>query len=83
MATTAMKCRYCDSECTRHARSSEPRYCCRRCERSFQVTYHYEGNKESTPEKIIQMMMRGSSVRDTRRVLGVSITTGMPPLKNN
>ena len=64
-----------------HARSGEPRYRCRSCQRSFQVTYRYEGNKAGIPEKIIQMAMNGSGVRDTSRVLGVSITTVIADLK--
>ena len=84
MATIAVQCRYCESELVYkhgHARSGEPRYRCRSCERSFQVTYRYEGNKEGTPEKIIQMAMNGSGVRDTSRVLGVSMTTVIAHLK--
>ncbi|WP_298609332.1 IS1-like element transposase [uncultured Thiothrix sp.] len=45
------------------------------------MAYRYEGNKEGTPEKIIQMAMNGISVRDTSRVLGVSITTVIAHLK--
>lgn len=45
------------------------------------MAYRYEGNKEGTPEKIIQMAMNGSGVRDTSRVLGVSITTVIAHLK--
>lgn len=51
-----------------HAWNGKPRYRCRSCERSFQVTYRYEGQKEDTPEKIIQMVMNGSVVRDNSRV---------------
>lgn len=38
MATIAVKCRYCESELVYkhgHARSGEPRYRCRSCQRSF------------------------------------------------
>ena len=84
MATVAVKCRYCESELVYkhgHARSGEPLYRCRNCQRSFQVTYRYEGNKAGTPDKIIQLAMNGSGVRDTSRVLGVSITTVIAHLK--
>ena len=84
MATIAVQCRYCDSELVYkhgHARSGEPRYRCRNCQRSFQVAYRYEGNKAGTPEKIVEMAMNGSGVRDTSRVLGVSITTVIAHLK--
>ena len=84
MATIAVKCRYCDSKLVYkqgHARSIEPRYRCRRYQRSFQVSYRYEGHKEGTPEKIIERIVNGSGVRDTSRVLGVSITTVIAHLK--
>lgn len=84
MATVAVKCRYCDSELVYkhgHARSGEPRYRCRECQRSFQLTYRYEGNRPDTPEKIVEMAMNGSGVRDTSRVLGVSMTTVIAHLK--
>ncbi|MFM2318313.1 MAG: hypothetical protein RLZZ215_934 [Pseudomonadota bacterium] len=84
MATIAVKCRYCESEVVYkhgHARSGEPRYRCRNCQRSFQAAYHYEDNKAATPEKIVEMAMNGSGVRDTSRVLGVSITTVIAHLK--
>ena len=84
MATVAVTCRYCDSELVYkhgYARSGEPRYRCRECQRSFQLTYRYEGNKPDTPEKIVEMAMNGSGVRDTSRVLGVSITTVIAHLK--
>ncbi|WP_083900621.1 IS1-like element transposase [Thiolinea disciformis] len=61
--------------------AGEPRYRCRSCQHSFQVAYCYEGNKAGTPEKIIQLAMNGSSVRDTSWVLGVSITTVIAHLK--
>lgn len=48
---------------------------------SFQVSYCYGGNKQGTPEKIIDMVMNGSGVCDTSRVLGVSITTVIAQLK--
>ena len=84
MATVAGKCRYCDSEPVYkqgYARSGESRYRCRECQHSFQLTYRYEGNKPDTPEKIVNMALNGSGVRDTSRVLGVSTTTMIAHLK--
>ena len=84
MATLLVNCWYCHSELVYkhgHARSGEPRYRCRDCHRCFQVSYRYEANKDGIPEKIIDMAMNGSGVRDIRRVLGVSITTVIAHLK--
>ena len=58
------------------------RYRCRDCKHCFQKDDLYEANKEGIAEKIIERAMNGSGVRDTRRVLGISITTIIAPLKN-
>lgn len=84
MAPVAVRCRFCESELVYkhgYARSGEARYRCRSCQRSFQLTYLYEGNKPDTPHKIVEMAMNGRGVRDTSRVLGVSITTVIAHLK--
>ena len=38
---------------------------------SFQVSYHYKANEQGTPDKIIDVVMNGIGVPDTRRALGV------------
>lgn len=84
MATVQVQCRYCQSESIyKHgsARSGEPRYRCRSCQRSFQLYYHNVGNRDGIPEKIVEMARNGSGVRETSRVLGVSITTVIAHLK--
>lgn len=85
MATVQVKCPECKSECIyRHgkARSGIQRYRCRDCKNCFQLDYVYEANKPGVTEKIIDMAMNGSGVRDTGRVLGISITTVIAYLKN-
>lgn len=84
MATVQVQCRYCQSvSIYKHgyARSSKSRYRCRDCQRSFQLYYHNVGNRDGIPEKIVEMAINGSGVRDTSRVLGVSITTVIAHLK--
>jgi transposase-like protein len=84
MASVTVTCRYCNSDLVYkhgHAQSGEPRYRCRCCQRSFQISYRYEAHKQGTPAKIINMAMNGSGVRDTSRVLGVSVTTVIAHLK--
>ena len=76
MATVQVHCRYCESESIYkhgYARSGEPRYRCRDCQRSFQLYYHNVANRDGFPETIVEMEINGSGVRDTSRVLGVSI----------
>ena len=84
MASVPVHWRYCASELIYkhgHARSGETRYRCRDCLRCFQLDYRYEGNKQGVPERIIDMALNGSGVRDTSRVLGVSTTTVIAHLK--
>lgn len=38
------------------------------------MSYRYESNKQATTEKLAEMVINGSGVRDIRCVLGVSIT---------
>jgi transposase-like protein len=42
----------------------------------------YEANKPGVTDKISDMAMNGSGVRDTGRVLGISITTVIAHLKD-
>ena len=84
MVTVQVQCRYCQSmSIYKHgyARSGEPRYRCRDCQRSFQLYYHNVANRDGIPETIVEMAINGSGVRDTSRVLGVSITTVIAHLK--
>ena len=86
MASIQVLCIHCDSELVyKHGKAPTglQRFRCRDCHRSFQYEYRYEGNKHDIPEKIIAMAMNGSGVRDTSRVLGVSITTVIAHLKNS
>ena len=52
---------------------------CRYC----QINCCYNAHKPGTKEKIVDMAMNGSGVRDTGRVLKISISTVMSTLKNS
>lgn len=49
--------------------------------KSFQLEYAYEAHKPGTKEKIVDMAMNGSGVRDTVRTLKVGINTVIRTLK--
>ncbi len=86
MTTITVICPQCEADKVyRHgkARSGEQRYRCRECYHCFQLDYRYEANKPGVADKIIDMAMNGSGVRDTSRVLGISITTVIAHLKNS
>ena len=71
MPSILVKCPSCQSELVyRHgkARSGLQRYRCRDCQHCFQREYLYEANKPGVTDKITDMAMNGSGVRDTGRV---------------
>ena len=45
--------------------------------------YRYKAHEPGVTEKIVDMAMNGSGVRDTGRVLGISPTTVITHLKNS
>jgi len=86
MAVIDVVCRSCGSiSVYRHGKapSGEQRYRCRECHHCFQLHYRYNANEPGVAEKIIDMAMNGSGVRDTGRVLKISPTTVIAHLKNS
>lgn len=85
MATIEVLCPKCSSAVYGHgkATSGEARYRCRGCHHCFQLNYRYEANRPGVAERIIDMAMNGSGVRDTGRVLKISPTTVVRHLKNS
>jgi transposase-like protein len=83
MASIEIECRYCQSlEVSKHGiQSGQQRYRCRKCQRSFQLEYLYNGRKKGVKEQIVVMAQNGSGVRDTSRVLQVSVNTVIGCLK--
>ncbi|PJE77425.1 hypothetical protein CI610_03653 [invertebrate metagenome] len=65
------------------APSGSQRYFCRHCRTSFQLEYHYNANRPGTHQRIIDMTMNGSGVRDIGRVLKISSTTVISHLRNS
>jgi transposase-like protein len=53
------------------------------CGRSFIIDYSYNGHWPEIKEKIVDMAMNGSGIRDTARVLEVSPTTVIAELKKS
>ena len=86
MAVVDVVCRSCGSTSVyRHGKSpsGEQRYRCKDCRHCFQMHYRYKAHEPGVTEKIVDMAMNGSGVRDTGRVLGISPTTVITHLKNS
>lgn len=87
MATIKVTCPYCGSDkvvCNGKTQKGIQRYLCKNksCQHStFQLEYTYNACEPGMHEKIIDMAMNGSGVRDTGRVLGISKDTVTAVLK--
>ena len=85
MALNTVYCPRCNSDHVyRHGKSAAGHVCyrCPACPHVFQLTYTYEACKPGVKEKIIQMAFNSAGVRDTSRVLKVSVNTVISTLKN-
>ena len=51
------------------------RWRCNKCKKSFQLDYRYNAHKQGIKEKIIEMTLNSSGVRDIGRVLKISKDT--------
>lgn len=74
------------SDVVRHGKSGEgkPRYKCRNvdCQRcTFIINYTNRGHRSEVKQKIGEMAMNGSGIRDTARVLIFSTSTVIEKLK--
>ena len=58
-----------------NSRNGIQRWCCNKCRKSFQFAYRYNAYKPGVKEKIIEMTLNSSGVRDTGRVLKISKDT--------
>ena len=87
MLFNAIVCPSCQSiDIVKHGVSGEDkdRYKCRNLEckrRAFILNYTYQGHLPEVKEKIIDMAMNGSGIRDTARVLKISPSTVINELK--
>ena len=87
MGEQKIRCIYCESEKVTYNgknRTGRQRMLCNneKCEhRTFQLEYKNKGSKPEVKEKILEMAINGAGVRDTGRVLGVSVSTVIKVLK--
>lgn len=87
MATIQVQCRFCHKTepVRKHGKghSGYSRFRCIECRKSFQLDYVYEARKPNVKEKIVDMAMNSSGVRETARVLNVAYNTVLSTLKNS
>ena len=59
------------------------RWYCKECKKYFRLNYRYNACKEGVKEKIIELTLNSSGVRDIGRVLSISKDTVTAVLKKN
>jgi transposase-like protein len=59
------------------------RWFCKECKKYFRLEYRYNACRKGTKDKIIEMTLNSSGVRDIGRVLGISKDTVTSVLKKN
>ena len=81
-----MKCPYCSGiELQKNGLSinGTQRFCCKVCKKYFQSGYRYKARKVGIKEKIIEMTLNSSGVRDIARTLHIHRDTVTSTLKKN
>jgi transposase-like protein len=81
-----LRCAYCHSnDLVKNGKSPNgtQRWRCNVCKKSFQLSYSYNARKLGVEEKILEMTLNGSGVRDIGRVLKISKDTVCSVLKKN
>ena len=84
--TTTIQCAYCSSDDlvkNGHSRNGTQRWRCNKCKKSFQREFRYHAHEPGIKEKIIELTLNSSGVRDISRNLKISKTTVISELKKN
>lgn len=86
MAVVDVFCPYCNGKnVVKNGKSTvgEQRYKCRNedCGKTFQLLHRYNACEQGVKERIVDMAMNGSGVRDTARVLSIAVSTVISSLK--
>lgn len=79
-------CPHCNSnDLVKNGKSSNGTQCwrCKKCHKYFRLDYRYNAGKQGVKEKIIEMTLNSSGVRDIGRVLKISKDTVTSVLKKN
>lgn len=69
-----------------YSASGERRYRCDNSDcstKSFMLTYRYKAYQPGIKERVVEMAINSSGIRDTARVLGISKTTVISTLKKS
>ena len=67
------------------AQTGAQRYCCRAvsCGKTFQLAHRYIACEKGVKDRIVDMALNGSGIRDTARVLSVAVGTVITTIKKS
>ena len=86
MAIIEVKCRFCQEtkDVKKHGlgKGGYQRYRCQLCCKTFQLEYSYRACHAGIKEQIVDLAMNNSGIRDSARVLNISINSVVRVLKN-
>ena len=89
MAEAAVKCPHCQSDAVvKYGKTSTGEECFRcqqreQCGRTFVGSYAYPGRLPNVKQRIVEMTLNGSGIRDIVRVLQVGPNTVLKELKKS
>lgn len=88
VAVVEVRCTECDGvEVVKYGKSGtgEQRYLCRTadCRITFQLMHRYKACEQGVKERIVDMALNGSGIRDTAGVLSVAVGTVITTLKKS
>lgn len=81
-----INCPHCSSnDLVKNGKSSNGTQCwrCKKCKKYFRLVYRYNARKKGMKEKIVELTLNSSGVRDIGRVLKISKDTVTSVLKKN
>ncbi len=84
--TQTINCPHCSSSNLHKgglSKNGTQRWHCKGCKKYFQLTYRYKAREPGVKEKIDDLILNSSGVRDTARVLGINKNTVILHLKKN
>ena len=82
----SIKCPHCESENLvkqGYTSNGTQKWQCKECKKHFRLSYRYKACAAGVKEKIIEMTLNNSGVRDIGRVLQISKDTVCAVLKKN
>ena len=80
---SCIQCKKTDLQKNGHSENGTQRWHCKSCKKYFQYNYRYNARKPGIKEKIPELILNSSGVRDISRILQINKNTVISELKKN